>query len=96
VDGAWVGAVQGASWFSFTLPPGEHHMCVNWQSKLKGESSHYAFARFSVMAGYVYYYRVRYTSHTSAYARMDLELLNIDEGRYLVNTQTQSVSREEK
>src|SRR5579871_5169806 len=30
VDGSWVGAAQGGSWFSFTVPAGEHHMCANW------------------------------------------------------------------
>src|SRR5882762_2864350 len=31
VDGAWVGAIQGASHFSFLIDAGDHHLCVNGQ-----------------------------------------------------------------
>ncbi len=32
VDGDWVGATRGRSHLYFTVDPGEHHLCINWQS----------------------------------------------------------------
>src|SRR5437660_3625483 len=28
VDGAWAGAIRGTSYISFTVEPGEHHLCA--------------------------------------------------------------------
>src|SRR5271165_503189 len=32
LDNEWVGANHHNSYFSFAVDPGEHHLCVNWQS----------------------------------------------------------------
>lgn len=34
VDGKWVGATQGKSYFYFSVDPGEHHLCASWQTWL--------------------------------------------------------------
>jgi hypothetical protein len=34
MDGAWVGANQGSSYFFFAAAPGEHHLCIHGQSRL--------------------------------------------------------------
>jgi hypothetical protein len=34
MDGAWVGTNQGSSYFFFAAAPGEHHLCIHWQSRL--------------------------------------------------------------
>src|SRR5277367_818019 len=57
VDGSWMGATHGNSYFSFSVPPGEHHLCSNWQSKLKMYSSLYSVASFTAEAGKTYYFR---------------------------------------
>jgi hypothetical protein len=36
LDGNWVGANHGQSYISFAAEPGEHRVCVDWQSSLKG------------------------------------------------------------
>src|ERR1700689_4167470 len=38
VDGTWVGANQGASYLSFAIGPGDHRVCIAYQSRLKGRS----------------------------------------------------------
>lgn len=43
-DGAWIGANQGNSYLYFSVAPGEHHFCVNWQSRLSGRSLAFAMA----------------------------------------------------
>lgn len=53
MDGAWAGANHGNSYFSVSVEPGEHHVCVTLQSSL--------FARRVELAPKekVYYYRTR-------------------------------------
>src|SRR5579862_2157911 len=31
LNGQWLGATHGNSYFSVTVDPGEHHVCANWQ-----------------------------------------------------------------
>ena len=57
VDGAWVGANHGNSWFSVNLDPGEHHVCATLQSSLVADRAE--FVHFRAEAGQVYYYRTR-------------------------------------
>src|SRR5271156_3331640 len=59
VDGAWVGANQGSSYLFFSAEPGEHHICVNWQSRPQIRSQALALANFTAEAGHTYYFRVR-------------------------------------
>jgi hypothetical protein len=95
LDGVWIGANQGDSYFSFVVTPGEHHLCVNWQSKFGNESSHHALANFQADAGKNYYFRVRVWGKAGQ-AYMDLDAVNNDEGRYLVSRATQAISQPEK
>jgi len=32
VEGKWVGANHGNSYFAYTVTAGEHHLCVDWRS----------------------------------------------------------------
>jgi len=32
LDGSWIGANKGKSYFSFSVDPGDHQVCTNWQS----------------------------------------------------------------
>jgi len=32
LDGAWIGANKGKSYFFFSVHPGDHQVCTNWQS----------------------------------------------------------------
>jgi hypothetical protein len=82
LDGSWMGATHGNSYFSFSVAPGEHHLCANWQEKLKMYSSLYSVASFSAEAGKIYYFRTR--ASILAGVRLDLEAVNDDEGRYQV------------
>jgi hypothetical protein len=91
LDGAWIGANQSSSHFSFSVPPGEHHLCANWQSKLADYSSLYSLANFSAEPGKVYYFRTWvWISETTLF--FDLDPLNSDEGRYLATSTLLAVS----
>jgi hypothetical protein len=91
VDGNWVGANQGASYFSFPVDPGEHHLCVNWQSRFEWRSRAVALANFTAEPGKVYYFRTRLFSTRTDYL-FDLDLVNSDQGKFLVASSAFSVS----
>src|SRR5258708_23260552 len=59
LDGSWVGANHGNSYFYFTVEPGEHHLCASWQSTVGFGTRHKsAAAHFTAEAGGVYYFSV--------------------------------------
>lgn len=90
MDGAWVGANPGSSYFFFTAEPGEHHLCVNWQSRLGLRNQAFAMANFTAEAGYVYYFRSRISMSRMIYD-FDLDRVNSDQGKFLVASSPLSV-----
>lgn len=101
VDGEWVGAAQGNSYFSFSVDPGEHHLCASWQTWVGPgvDAAHKtALAHFTAEAGGVYYFRVKnvYLRDTGARAIIKLELLDSDEGQLLANKYSFSTSQPKK
>jgi hypothetical protein len=94
LDGSWMGATHGNSYFSFSVPPGEHHLCSNLQEKLKIYSSLYSVAGFTAEAGKTYYFRTR--ASILGGLRLDLEPVNDDEGRYQTETFSFVVSHPKK
>ena len=95
LDGTWVGANQGSSYFFFSTTPGEHHLCVNWQSRLEIRSRAFGMANFTAEAGKVYYFRTRFFFSRTDYS-FELEPTNMDEGKYLVASSAFSVSHPKK
>jgi hypothetical protein len=96
VDGNWVGATHGNSYFSFFVDPGIHHLCANWQSVVlltKGRKT--AAAHFTAAAGGAYYFQIKNTywlDHGSA--GMTLKPLDSDQGQLLGNTFPLSIPHE--
>jgi hypothetical protein len=100
LDGAWKGATRAKSYLFFSVDPGEHHLCTNWQSSLKRISRLAAFARLTAEPGKTYYFRAHITysraGEGSAGANLDLEPLDPDEGQFLVASCRLSVSHPRK
>lgn len=61
VDGNWVGANYGDSYFVLNVAPGIHHVCVNAQ----GDKKAVGVTSFTTEAGKVYYYEASTTVTTS-------------------------------
>jgi len=57
VDGNWVGANYGDSYFVLNVAPGVHHLCVNAQ----GDKKAVGVTSFTAEAGKVYYYEASTT-----------------------------------
>ena len=85
LDGSWVGATHGNSYFSFSLDPGEHHLCASWQTAVVlGQGHKTAAAHFTAEAGKVYYFRVKNTWLLDVgSADISLKPLDSDEGKLL-------------
>lgn len=92
LDGEWVGANHGNSWFNFYVEPGDHQLCASWQAYFPLKTgSRSAAARLSAEAGRVYFFRVRdyYASDSSGMIiqppSVELEPLDEDEGALLTS-----------
>jgi len=100
LDGAWVGANRGASYLSFSVDPGEHHLCTNWQSVFKRLSDQHSLTSFTAEAGKTYFFRVQihveFAGRDNEIWYIDLQPVNADEGKYLIASSPMSVSQPKK
>lgn len=100
MDGSWIGANQGGSYLFSQVDPGEHHLCVNWQSKLKQLNKLIALTDFKAKPGQAYYFRSRflmtYVLNDGPFYTLDLEPINSDEAMLLLARYPHSVSTLEK
>jgi hypothetical protein len=94
MDGAWVGANHGDSWFSVSVDPGEHHVCTTLQSSLFYDDR-VELAHFTAEPGKVYYYRTRLVL-TGSVQLLELEPLDSDQAEYMVSTYPMSISTPKK
>jgi hypothetical protein len=81
VDGAWVGANHGDSWFAVAVAPGEHHVCTALQSSFVQRVE---LAHFTAEAGKSYFFRTRLFVSGSAYL-LDFEPADSDETAFLIS-----------
>lgn len=101
VDGTWVGANRGNSYFSFSVEPGKHHLCADWISGFLPGGRLVSLTSFTAESGAVYYLRTRTSSSPPSGkagdgASIDLEFVNADEGRLLVASSGLSQSQPKK
>jgi|HubBroStandDraft_5_1064220.scaffolds.fasta_scaffold88823_2 hypothetical protein len=93
MDGVWVGANHGNSYFSVSVEPGEHHVCGTLQSSLVGQRVE--LVHFTAAAGEIYYYRMRLIMSRSE-ELLELDAIDSDQGKYLVASFPLSVSTPKK
>lgn len=93
MDGAWVGANLGNSYFSVSVEPGDHHVCVTLQSSLVDQRME--LAHFTAEAEKVYYYRTRLVMSRSV-ELLELDLIDSDQAKYLIASVSLSVSNPKK
>jgi hypothetical protein len=88
LDGTWLGANQGNSYFELTVLPGEHHVCADWEMPRRWIKDAPAFDVFTAEAGKVYYFLVNVgwvqEYRQDPYMTFQLSPVNVDEGQYLV------------
>jgi hypothetical protein len=95
VDGVWVGATHGDSFLSFSVDPGEHHLCARWQSFVAAEARQTTGAvHFTAEAGQIYFFRVKnilVVDHIPG--QLELSPIDSDEGQLLRRQYGLSTSR---
>jgi hypothetical protein len=98
IDGAWVGANHGKSYFFFSVNPGEHAVCVDWQSKLKIYSRQSAALTVNMEQGKVYYIRtnVKEITEHEKNPSMELDLIDAAEGNLLISSSALSAAHPKK
>ncbi len=96
LDGKWVGANHGRSYFSFVAQPGEHHLCTDWQSSFKRYSRLGSALTVSLEPGKAYFFRVQVEYLPDRPAAVKLEQLDSAQGQFLVSSHALSTAREKE
>jgi hypothetical protein len=93
VDGKRVGANDGKSYFFFTAEPGEHNVCMEWQSSTFKKSSERIgeALHVSMEPGKTYYIRLNFI-----FQRLQLTLTDEAEGHFLIGSSLYSTSQPKK
>jgi hypothetical protein len=93
MDGAWVGANYGDSYFALTVDPGVHHLCASWQSVLGSVKKNVDLTSFTAEPGQVYYFAAEVTVNSRSSITFGLSQWNEDEGKYRLKTWKLSTSK---
>jgi len=96
LDGTWVGANYGDSYFYFPVDPGEHRVCAQWQSNFGSFSKLASAASLVAEAGQVYYFRAIAVARSSEPGSVRLEPLDPAEALLLIGTSAFSTSQRKK
>jgi hypothetical protein len=92
MDGAWVGANKGDSYFVLTVAPGVHHLCASWQSDLGTLKKDVKATSFTAEAGQVYYFAGEIVASRDTVI-FNFSELNEDEAKYQLKSLKLSTSK---
>ncbi len=98
VDGAWIGANKGKSYFFFSVEPGEHQVCTNWQSGVFKKTAQRIGSAMTlkVEAGKVYYLRLQVYERSERDHNIKLEPVETAEGQFLISASAFSTFHQKK
>lgn len=97
MDGAWKGANHGNTYFYFSVNPGPHDLCVDWQSSELTRSKLVSAMSLGAVAGATYYVEVRThdeTKYDAGYVK--IKLLDVPEARLLLGSSSRVTSTPKK
>jgi hypothetical protein len=92
LDGTWIGANKGASFFSVTTAPGEHHVCAFWGAPGARTENKVELTELEALAGHVYYFEIEIGPRSTGEFAMRLKPISADMGTFLVSRSKQSVA----
>lgn len=96
IDGAWVGANHATSYSYFSIDPGDHRVCTQWQSSLKMYSDKGSAITMKAEPGKTYFVKVRITVHENQYWGIVLEPIDPAEGSFLISSAAYSTATQKK
>jgi hypothetical protein len=95
LDGGWVGATKGDSYFTLTVDPGERNLCASMQSAPSNRKKEFTHvASFTAEAGKVYYFEAQIT--IVPIPSLELSQLSEAEGKYRLKAWKFSTSKPKK
>lgn len=109
VDGSWVGATKGNSYFVLAIDPGVHHVCADWKSINAARRKNVGVASFVAEPGQVYFFQVKISDAFEGVSGapngsvtsksewvLNLTQLSEDEGRYQMKISALATSTQKK
>ena len=96
LDGAWVGANHGNSYFFFAMDPGNRRVCAAWQSSLPEYAKLASAADLAVEAGKSYYLRVKVDDRPYHLPAVKMEHIDAAEAELLIASSSLSASHPKK
>jgi hypothetical protein len=99
IDGSWVGATHGNSYFYVSIDPGEHHLCASWQGLVVlGPQRREAAFHLTAEAGNNYYFQAKdiVSQEEKRPAVVLLKPLDSDEAQLLMTQFSFSTSNPKK
>jgi hypothetical protein len=102
LDGQWVGANHGKSYFSFSVDPGDHDVCAGWQttwvkiSHLASAASLSSAASLKAEPGKVYYFETNVDERSHRQPGIKIEPLDPAEAKLLLSDSSLSSSHPKK
>lgn len=93
VDGAWVGADKGTSYFSVDVAPGVHDLCANWQSDFPQQNKNVDLTSFTAIQGKVYYFSADLKVVSRYEVDFGIRRLHADLARYRITSSKFAESR---
>jgi len=94
LDGGWLGADRGSSYFFKSIEPGVHHLCASWQSARKRLKKNVDLTSFTAEAGKTYFFQAEVNVESEYVVHFALSELNEDKGRFLINSFKTSTFRQ--
>ncbi|HEX4001784.1 MAG TPA: DUF2846 domain-containing protein [Candidatus Acidoferrales bacterium] len=98
LDGNWVGATHGSSYFYFPVDPGEHDLCASWQGKFLG--SYRSVVHFHAEPGELYFFRAKDVfsdpKDGPLVRTMNLKSITRDEGQLLASEYALATAKAKK
>ena len=86
VDGSWVGANKGDSYFSVSVAPGERHVCAYWSSTFSVLEDKLWLTDVSARMAQTYYYYADFFGNTARGGlTLRLEPISPDEANFLIS-----------
>jgi hypothetical protein len=101
VDGSWVGATRGDSYFVFDVDPGVHHVCADWKSLSAAPGKNVGVATLTAEPGQVYFFEAKIASAPEAPAgpptvrtewALELKQISDDKGSSRMKTSALAMS----
>ena len=98
LDGSWKGATSSNSYLFFTVDPGDHRLCANWQSSVSGRAKLGSALTLTAEAGKGYFFRVKVYGLNDRDHPLSVKLEPIDpaEAQFLISSYALSTAHPKK